>query len=107
MIISLNIEELVERLEEFLKCIPWQQIWPYGAGSDTFCLEPEYGLSELLVNCFARQDDKHVMFHTKSDNVEDLLGLDHRGHSIINWTVSCNTLANEFELKAPSLTRRR
>ncbi|MFC1718589.1 radical SAM protein [Candidatus Poribacteria bacterium] len=104
--IMLNLEEFVERLDKLVKRESWQKLYKYDNQTDTICLEPEYGASELLVNYFAGQDDKYLMLYTKSDNVDHLLDLDHNGHTIINWTVSCDTVAREIEKKAPTMKER-
>ncbi|MBM4084195.1 MAG: hypothetical protein FJ272_05345 [Planctomycetes bacterium] len=104
--VMLNLEEYVQRLDEFAKTIPWQKLYKYDNQTDTICLEPEYGASEVMVSYFATQRDKWLMLYTKSDNVDHLLGLKHNGHTIINWTLSCDTTCREIEKKAPSLAAR-
>lgn len=104
--IMLNLEEFVEHLDGLVKREGWQKLYKYDNQTDTICLEPEYGASELLVNYFAKQKDKYLLLYTKSDNVEHLLNLDHRGNTIINWTLSCDTVAREIEKKAPSMDER-
>lgn len=104
--IMMNLEEFVEHLDELVKRESWQQLYKYDNHTDTICLEPEYGASELLVNYFAQQDDKYLMLYTKSDNVDHLLNLDHSGKTIINWTLSCNTVSERIEKNAPAMEDR-
>jgi spore photoproduct lyase len=104
--IMLNLEEFVEHLDELVKRESWQQLYKYDNQTDTICFEPEYGASELLVNYFANQNGKYLMLYTKSDNVDHLLNLTHNGHTIINWTISCETVAKEIEKRAPTMEER-
>ncbi|MBC8460720.1 MAG: hypothetical protein H8D67_22265 [Deltaproteobacteria bacterium] len=104
--IMLNLEEFVEHLDELVKRYSWQKLYKYDNQTDTICFEPEYGASELFVNYFANQDDKYLMLYTKSDNVDHLLNLAHNGHTIISWTVSCNTVAREIEKQTPTMEER-
>ncbi|MBC8228981.1 hypothetical protein H8E77_05460 [bacterium] len=104
--IMLNLEEFVEHLDPLVKRENWQQLYKYDNQTDTICFEPEYGASELLVNYFANQDDKYLMLYTKSDNVDHLLNLAHNGHTIINWTLSCDTVAREIEKRTPTMEER-
>jgi len=104
--IMLNLEEFVEHLDVVAKREPWQKLYKYDNQTDTICFEPEYGASDLLVRYFADQSDKYLMLYTKSDNVDHLLDLPHSGQTIINWTLSCNTTANEIEKKAPTMDER-
>ncbi len=104
--IMLNLEEFVERLAEFSKTIPWQRLYKYDNMTDTICFEPEYGASDIMVKWFAGQPDKFLMLYTKSDNVEHLLNLDHRGHTIVNWSLSCDTVSRRIEHNAPTMDQR-
>jgi hypothetical protein len=102
----LDLEKLAERLWEFGETIPWQKLYKFDNQTDTICLEPEYGASEVMVSLFARWPDRYLLLYTKSDNVDHLLNLDHRGHTLISWTVSCETVASRIEKGTPSLERR-
>jgi spore photoproduct lyase len=105
-VIMLNLEEFVEHLDDLVRRENWQKLYKYDNQTDTICLEPEYGASELLVKYFSEQDDKYLMLYTKSDNVDHLLNLPHNGKTIVNWTLSCETVAREIEKKSPSTTAR-
>ena len=104
--VMLNLEEFVEHLDELVKRESWQKLYKYDNHTDTICLEPEYGASELLVSFFADQYDKYLMLYTKSDNVGHLLNLNHKGHTIINWTLSCDTVVRQIEKRTPSMEER-
>jgi len=104
--IILNLEEFVEHLDGLVKRESWQKLYKYDNQTDTICFEPEYGASDLLVNYFARQDDKYLLLYTKSDNVDHLLNLPHNGHTIINWTLSCDTVAKKIEKGTPTMEER-
>ena len=104
--IMLNLEELAEKVREFGETIPWQNLYKFDNMTDTICLEPEYGASEVMVNTFADWPGRYLLLYTKSDNVDHLLDLDHRGHTLISWTVSCETVSSEVEKNTPSLENR-
>jgi len=105
-VIMLNLEDFVEHLDPLVKSANSQKLYKYDNQTDTICLEPEYGASELLVKYFASQDDKYLMLYTKSDNIDHLLELPHNGHTIVNWTLSCETVAEKIEKKTPSTDQR-
>lgn len=46
------------------------------------------------------------MLYSKSNNVDHILNLEHKGHTIACWTISCNDVAQNFEHGAPSLEER-
>ncbi|NOZ22366.1 MAG: hypothetical protein GXP25_14900 [Planctomycetes bacterium] len=104
--IMLNLEDYVEHLDEFIKTIPSLKLFKYDNLTDQICFEPEYGASELMVGYFARQPDKYLLLYTKSDNVDHLLDLPHEGHTIINWSMSCDTVSRTVERNTPDVWQR-
>jgi spore photoproduct lyase len=100
--IMLDIDELADRLRSFGETIPEQKLFKFDNYTDTIPLEPEYGASETLVNMFADWQDRYLLLYTKSDNVEHLLNLDHKGKTLVSWSLSCETSAREIEKKTPS-----
>ena len=104
--IMLNMEEYVERLGPVLDENPWCKLWKYDNHTDIPALEPEYCATKPLVDLFARRPDQYLMVYTKSDNVDYLAELDHRGHTLVCWTLSCETAAREIEKNTPSTCAR-
>ena len=43
---------------------------------------------------------------TKSDNVDDILDLDHNGHTVIAWSMNNDAVSRKFEIGAPTFQRR-
>lgn len=104
--LHLNLEEMVERLPALLDANPWLQLYKYDNQTDTITFEPEYGASALLVGFFAQREREYLMLYTKSNNVDHLLGLDHRGHTIVSCTVSSDTVARLIEKNSPRTAER-
>ena len=104
--IMLDIEELAARVRAFAETIPDQQLFKFDNQTDTLTLEPEYGASEIMVRTFAELPERYLMLYTKSDNVDHLLELDHRGHTLISWSMNPQTVAEHIEKNAPSTGRR-
>lgn len=100
--IATNLEELAERLRDFGETIPSQALYKFDNYTDTITLEPEYGASEVMVNAFADWEGRYLLLYTKSDNVDHLLGLDHRGHTLISWSLGSETVAEKIEKRTPS-----
>lgn len=104
--IMTNLEALAARVETLFAAHPWLRLYKYDNLTDTICLEPEYGASQVMVDLFARQPDRYLMLYTKSDNVEHLLNLDHRGRTIVNWSLSGRTSARLIEKGTPPMEAR-
>ena len=103
--IMLDVEKFIEKLEILMKQNQWQKLYKYDNQSDILTLEPEYGATKKLIEFFSKKD-KYLMLYSKSDNVDHLLNLNHNGHTIACWTISCKEVVEKFEHGAPSLEER-
>ncbi len=101
-----DLEVFVERLADLFRRRPTQLLYKLNNRSDTLCFEPEYGLSKLLVDAFARASGQQLMLYSKSDNVAHLLDLDHRGRTVTCFTLSSPATARLLEPSAPSFEAR-
>jgi spore photoproduct lyase len=103
--IALNLEDYLERLDGLLRENPWLKLYKYDNHTDIPAFEPEYGWCKGLVEFFAKRD-AYLMLYTKSHNVDHLLSLDHRGRTLICWTLSCDTVSRLIEKGAPPMRER-
>lgn len=101
-----NLEELAAHVEMLMAEHPWLKLFKYDNQTDTICFEPEYGASQVMVSLFSRQSDRYLLLYTKSDNVEHLLDLDHRGHTLISWSLAGPTSARLIERGTPPMEAR-
>ncbi|NUQ01196.1 MAG: hypothetical protein HUU35_15215, partial [Armatimonadetes bacterium] len=105
-VINLNVEEFGAQVDRLLTDNPWQKTIRYDVEQDVLAIEPEYGACELLVNQFARYDDRYLMLFTKSANVGHLLRLEHRGHTIMLWTLTPRSVSRRYEARTGSMDER-
>ena len=73
---------------------------------DSLALDHVAGLAAELVPFFAQQPRGYLMLLTKSSNVEGLLGLEHRGHTVVSWSLNCSEVIERFEIGTASLGQR-
>lgn len=104
--IMLNVEEWMERVDQLLAENPWQKVIRFDVETDCLILEPEYGICRDLVEHFAQMDDRYLILFSKSDNVDFLLDLDHRGHTIMLWTLSTPTVSRRIEIDTATTEER-
>ena len=77
-----------------------------GEYTDSLVLEPLTGLSSRLVEYFARKDNALLELKTKSSNVDTLLDLDHRGHTVMSWSVNPPRVVEAVEEGTANLDER-
>lgn len=104
--IMVNLEALADHTRQVVSGNRWCRLWKFDNMTDTITLEPEYGASEVMVHLFAEQRDAFLLLYTKSDNVDHLLGLDHRGQALISWSLAADTASRLIEKHTPPMSDR-
>ncbi len=102
-----NSEGIFTELAAELRTHP-QQLYRIGTGefTDSLLLDPWTGLSRRLVPFFAEQDNAVLELKTKTDFIDNLAGLDHRGHALVAWSLNAASVRKHEEAKTASLKER-
>jgi len=102
-----NLDEMLQEIGQELEAQP-KKTFRVGTGelSDSLALDPLTKNSTRLIPFFAGRGNAYLELKTKSDCVENLLGLSHRGRTVISWSMSPAKVVAEEELKCASLEER-
>ncbi len=102
-----NVEEILQGVASYLDKNPSRH-FRIGTGelSDSLALDPITGFSQALVPFAASQPNMTLELKTKSDQVDQLLDLDHRGRTVISWSVNPQNYITQEEHKCSSLMAR-
>ena len=97
--VKVNIEYFIEHADRRIKELnPPQTIYKWDNQTDINCFEPEYDATRLMVDYFAQQKRNFLLLYTgKSDNVDFMLNYDHKGQTIIQWSLAARTQSMEIE----------
>ncbi|NQU43527.1 hypothetical protein HQ520_09585 [bacterium] len=106
VIFYLDIERLIDGLDAVFEQYPDQRLYKFSNMTDLPPFEPEADLIRPVLERFAREQDRYLMLFTKSDNVDFLADLDHRGHTIISWSITCDTASRLMDKRAATLDER-
>lgn len=106
VVFTLDVEAFMEGLPEAFARCPEQRLYKYSNVTDLPPFEPELDAVPPMVERFAREDGRYLMLFTKSDRVDFLEDLDHRGHTIISWSLTCDTASRMVDLGTPDLSER-
>ncbi len=77
-----------------------------GELSDSLAFDESSGFSADIVLKFSELPNVLLELKTKSDRIDNLLHLDHKGHTVVSWSVNPQTIIDEEEHKAASLSER-
>lgn len=107
MIVYANLDKLLFELDETLSAQP-DRLFRVGTGelADSLALDPLSGYSVPLVEFFAQRDNSVLELKTKSDCVEELLGLDHQGRTTVAWSMNPAFIQQTEEHKTSTVEER-
>ena len=97
LISAVNVEEYCLWLGRLAERHPWQLTYLLDDDGDPPCLEPELGVLGPLIEFFGTLENRYLIIHTKTHNTAWLRDLDHRGHTILVWSLSGATQSRVIE----------
>ncbi len=77
-----------------------------GEYTDSLVLEPWTGISSHLISYFADHPNATLELKTKSSHVESILDKDHKGHTVISWSLNPSCIIEAIEEGTSSLEER-
>jgi spore photoproduct lyase len=107
MVVFTNVEDLVREVEEKLSAEP-DAFFRIGTGemADSLALDDITCYSRILVPFFGRLPNGILELKTKSDRIANLEGLDHRGRTVVSWSLNPAAVIRSDELKTATLQER-
>ncbi|MBN1391856.1 MAG: hypothetical protein JW947_03525 [Sedimentisphaerales bacterium] len=100
--IFVNIDEILDQIACVASKLSEPAAFYLGKLQDGLALDPLTGYSRMMVPFFARQKYARQILLTKSANVDNLLDLDHQGHTILSWSLNPSEISATFESNVPS-----
>jgi spore photoproduct lyase len=104
--IFLNLDEILASIDRVARGIAHPTAFYLGKLQDGLALDALTGYSRILVPFFASHPFARLTLLTKCADVENLLDLDHRGHTILSWSLSPQAVCDRFEQNTPTVSDR-
>ncbi len=104
--IFVNLPEILAEVDRTARRLGEPTAFYLGKLQDGLALDPLTGYSRQIVPFFADHPQARLTLLTKSADVSNLLDLDHRGHSILSWTLNPKAVVEAFERNTPALEER-
>jgi spore photoproduct lyase len=99
--IFLNLPEMLAEIDVVARRLGTETPFYLGKLQDGLALDPLTGYSRIIVPFFASHPLARLTLLTKSSDVENLIDLDHRQHSILSWTLNPPAVGEMFETNVP------
>ena len=104
--IYVNLPEILDMIDLIARREERPTAFYLGKLQDALALDPLTAYSTILVPFFAEHPWARLTLLTKSAYVDRLLGLDHRGHTILSWSVNPPEVCTVFEENVPGIDER-
>ena len=104
--IYLNLQEMMDAIDKAARKQAQPTVFYMGKLQDGLALDPLTGYSKVLVQFFANHKYARQALLSKCDDVDSLLGLEHKGHTILSWSLNPPEIADKFEENVPSVDDR-
>ena len=102
-----DISGLMAEVHQKIQLQPWRLFrigtWELG---DSLALESESGQAKALIQEFATLPNAVLELKTKSDQVDNILGLDHRQRTVVSWSLNPEFIINTQEHRTARLHER-
>ena len=107
MVLYTNTDEMFKELDNVLNQHP-KTIYRIGTGeyTDSLILDHLTSFTQLVVPYFACKSNAFLELKTKTDNIENLEGLEHREKTIVSWSLNTEPVIGSEEGNACSLDDR-
>ena len=102
-----NWDNLLDEIDDFL-LIDRQSLSRLGTGelSDSLALESIFPFSQFLIPFFAKRQNGILELKTKSANINPLLKMDHRGRTVVSWSLNSPKVIEREERRTAPLKER-
>ena len=104
--IYVNLPEMLKEIDRIARRLGKPTAFYIGKLQDPLALDPLTAYSAVLVPFFAEHPCAHLTLLTKSANIDRLLELEHREHTILSWSVNPPEICEAFEDNVPGMDKR-
>ena len=104
--IYVNLPEMLDEIDRIAWRIKTPTAFYLGKLQDALALDPLTAYSTVLTPFFAQHPYARLTLLTKSANIERLLELEHKRHTILSWSVNPPDICEMFEENVPSMDQR-
>lgn len=104
--IYVNLPEMLEKVSRVANSLKAPVLFYVGKLQDALALDPLTGYSRMMIPFFAEHPYARLVMLTKSADVRNLLDLEHKGKTILSWTLNAPSVVESFEVDTPSIEDR-
>jgi len=104
--VFLNLDEILGEIDRLARRIGRPEAFYLGKLQDGMALDPLTGYSRVMIPFFARHPFARLRILSKSADFENALNLDHRGHTVLCWSLNPPAVRRDYEVITPPVEDR-
>ena len=107
IIVYVNIEDMLYELDQLFQEYP-DHIFRIGTGelADSLGMDHITGYSKILVRYFADKKNAVLELKTKTTQTDNFINIDHKGRTIVSWSLNTPQIIASEESKSANLDQR-
>jgi len=100
--VFLNLDAMLARIDRIASDLRTPTAFYVGKLQDGLALDPLTGYSRIMIPFFAAHPHARLTLLTKATDVDNLLDIDHAGHTILSWSLNPPDVCDAFETNTPA-----
>lgn len=101
--VFMNLDEVLAQVDKQARKIGRPEAFYLGKLQDGMALDPLTGYSRVMIPFFARHPFARLRVLSKSADFENVLDLDHGGHTVLCWSLNPPEVRKDYEVVTPPI----
>ncbi|MFO0929039.1 MAG: radical SAM protein [Gemmataceae bacterium] len=104
--VFMNLDEILAQVDRQARKIGRPEAFYLGKLQDGMALDPLTGYSRVMIPFFARHPFARLRVLSKSADFDNVLDLDHGGHTVLCWSLNPPEVRRDYEVVTPPIADR-
>ena len=104
--VYVNLPEMLDEIDRVARRLQKPTAFYIGKLQDALALDSLTAYSTIMIPFFADHPFARLTLLTKSTGVDRLIGLEHKSHTILSWSVNPSEIGEAFEENVPTIDER-
>lgn len=104
--IYVNLDEILAEIDGVARRLGHEEAFYLGKLQDGMALDPLTGYSGTMIRFFAAHPYARLRLLTKCADFDNVHDLDHRGHTVLCWSLNPPAVRKEYEVITPPIEER-
>jgi len=104
--VYVNLDEILAEIDRTARKLGHEEAFYLGKLQDGMALDPLTGYSRTMIPYFANHPFARLRILSKSADFDNVIDLEHRGHTVLCWSLNPPEVRKEYEVITPTVEAR-